>query len=190
MIPCQFSAIDSSWVTDPGQGVCACQLFWVILPWTGPRPCTMGRWVQQLFAFEWLPKGGRMVSAFWLASTIISTSFIVLQTKSSCVSLVGLRTLLWSPLTGDALAVAESLHLRCQLEWQPGVKVGEGEQGASRGRVKGSSPDSRSVSSCWRGSAHAVAATRVSASLQRFGFLLSLIWCDTMKALGLRRRLA
>lgn len=31
---------------------------------------------------------------------------------------------------GDALAVAESLHLRCQLVWQPGVRVGEGEQGA------------------------------------------------------------
>lgn len=34
-----------------------------------------------------------------------------------------------------------------------------------------------------------MAVTRVSASLQGFSFLLSLICCDSMKALGLRKRL-
>lgn len=77
-----------------------------------------------------------------------------------------------------------------ELVWQPGARVGDGEQGASRGRVEGSSPASQSLSNCWRGSAHAVAEMGVSASLQRFGFLLSLIWCGTMQALGLRKRLA
>lgn len=62
-------------------------------------------------------------------------------------------------------------------------------RGSLRGESQGKQPCfSRSLSSCWRGSA--VAVTGVSASLQRFGFLLSLIRCDSMKALGLRRRLA
>lgn len=105
---------------------------------------------------------------------------------------MGLGTLPWSPLLRWRFGWAGSLRLSCRFgfaalclgRWGGGGGVGslQGERG------RGSSPASQSLSCCWHGHARAVAITRDSGSLQRFSFLPSLISCDTMKALELRRR--
>lgn len=74
------------------------------------------------------------------------------------------------------------------MVWQPGVRAGEGEQGAPWGESREAALPPGPCPAAGV-AVTAVAVTRVSASLQGFSFLLSLICCDSMKALGLRRRL-
>lgn len=119
--------------------------------------------------------------------------YIILQTKSSCISHVGLRMLPQSPSQRWRFSLAGWLCSRCQFGFAALCQGRWGGGGGGAGSLQGergktSSPASQSLSCCWHGCVHGAAITSVSGSLQRFSFLPSLILHDTVKALELRRR--